>query len=115
MKGMPIPEVTAELEKLEVSLGDDGQIIVKAVISFYMIAFGREEVHLVKSVSEKEIDREELMTLPGMAIHVAGKGDTLWDIGKKYFISVDTLQQINELESRELTEGQKLLVMKQGM
>ena len=115
MKGMPIPEVAAELEKMEVSLGDDGLIVVKVVISFYMIAFGSEEVNLVKSVSEKEIDREKLMALPGMAIYIAGKGDTLWDIGKKYFISVDTLQQINELESRELTEGQKLLVMKQGM
>ena len=115
MKGMPIPEVTAELEKLDVSLADDGQILVKAVISFYMIAFGREEVNLVMSVKEAEIDRDSLMALPGMAIYVAGKGDTLWDIGKKYYISVDTLQQINELESKELTEGQKLLVMKQGM
>ncbi len=113
--GMPVPEVTAELEKLEVTLSDDGQILIKAIISFYMIAFGREEVNLIKSVTESEIDRESLMALPGMAIYVAGKGDTLWDIGKKYYISVDTLQQINELESRELTEGQKLLVMKQGM
>lgn len=115
IQGMPVPEVTAELEKLDISLADDGQIQVKAVISFYMIAFGNEEVNLVKNVTEKEIDRENLMALPGMAIYVAGKDDTLWDIGKKYFISVDTLQQINELESRELTEGQKLLVMKQGM
>ncbi|MBQ8822474.1 MAG: DUF3794 domain-containing protein [Lachnospiraceae bacterium] len=115
MAGMPVPEVTAELEKLEVSLADDGQVALKAVISFYMIAFGNEEVNLVKSITESEIDREELMRLPGMAIFVAGKGDTLWDIGKKYYISVDMLQQINELESRELTEGQRLLVVKQGM
>lgn len=115
MQGLPTPEVMAELEKLEVSLGDDGQIVVKIVISFYMIAFGSVEVNLVKSVTEKEIDREHLMALPGMAIYIAGKGDTLWDIGKKYYISVDMLQQINELESRELSEGQKLLVLKQGM
>lgn len=115
MRNVPIPEVTAELEKLDVTLADDGKVQVKAVISFYMIAFGSEEVNLVKAITEKEIDRESLMALPGMAIYVTGKGDTLWDIGKKYYISVDTLQQINELESRELSEGQKLLVMKQGM
>lgn len=115
MKGMPVPEVAAELERLECSLADDGQIALKGVISFYMIAFGKEEVNLIKSVSEAEIDRDSLKELPGMAIYVAGKGDTLWDIGKRYYISVDTLQQINELDSRELTEGQKLLVVKQGI
>ena len=115
MMGMPLPEVTADLEKLEVSLGDEGQLMVKAVISFYMIAFGNEEIHLLKTVSEKEIDREQLMALPGMAIYVVGKGDTLWDIGKKYYIPVDTLRQINEMDGKELTEGQKLLVMKQGI
>ena len=66
-------------------------------------------------MSEEAIDREMLKALPGMAIYVAGKGDTLWDIGKRYYISVDMLQQINELESRELTEGQRLLVVKQGV
>ena len=115
MKGMPVPEVTAELEKLEASLADDGQVMLKGVIAFYMIAFGNEEVSLIKNVSEETIDREKLKELPGMVIYVADKGDTLWDIGKRYYISVDMLQQINELESRELAEGQKLLVMKLGV
>lgn len=115
MKGRAAPEVSTELEKLDISLGEDGKIQVKAVISFYMIAFEWETVNLIESVTEKALDREELSALPGMAIYVVGRDDTLWDIGKRYYISIEELQKINELDSRELTEGQKLLVVKSGL
>lgn len=39
-------------------------------------------------------------------------GDNLWNIGKKYYVPVDNLREINELSSDELKPGQKMLIVK---
>lgn len=42
--------------------------------------------------------------------HVVKKGDTLWNIAKRYDLSVDELKEINNLASNSLRNGQRLLV-----
>lgn len=42
--------------------------------------------------------------------HVVKEGDTLWDLSKKYGISVDSLKQNNHLTSDKLQIGMKLLI-----
>ena len=44
-----------------------------------------------------------------VTIYVVDKGDTLWDLAKKYNTTMDELVKINELEDPEsLIEGQKI-------
>ena len=40
------------------------------------------------------------------------QGDNLWNIGKRYYVPVDTLRSLNDLASDELQVGQKLLIVK---
>lgn len=49
-----------------------------------------------------------------MVVYVVKDGDSLWNIGKKYYVTVDTLRSLNELEGDTLVPGQKLLVVKGG-
>lgn len=41
-------------------------------------------------------------------VHVVQKGDTLYSISRKYFISVDELKRMNNLNTNNLTIGQKI-------
>ncbi len=41
-------------------------------------------------------------------------GDNLWNIGKRYYVPVESLRELNALESDELKAGQKLLIVKGG-
>ena len=46
-------------------------------------------------------------------IYIAGTGDTLWDIGKKYYVSIAQLKEVNELvseESMKCLKGRELFV-----
>lgn len=43
-------------------------------------------------------------------VHVVQKGDTLYSISRRYFISVDELKRMNKLNSNNLAIGQKIAV-----
>ena len=43
------------------------------------------------------------------------RGDTLWDIGKRYYVPVSQLKEVNELPTEEISAGDKILVVKGGI
>ena len=43
-------------------------------------------------------------------IHVVQKGESLWDISKKYKVSIDDLVKWNELEGTRIRAGQNIYV-----
>ena len=44
------------------------------------------------------------------AVHIVKKGDTLYSLSKRYYVSVDELMRMNNLRDHGLSIGQKLLV-----
>ena len=42
------------------------------------------------------------------------KGEELWDIAKEFYTTIDTIMEINKLESDIIHEGDVLLVMKEA-
>ncbi|MBQ4915804.1 glucosaminidase domain-containing protein [Maribacter sp. MMG018] len=44
------------------------------------------------------------------AVHIVKKGDTLYSLSKRYYVSVDELMRMNNLRDSGLSVGQKLLV-----
>ncbi|WP_077177610.1 C40 family peptidase [Carboxydothermus islandicus] len=48
----------------------------------------------------------------GNSVYIVKAGDTLWDLAKKFNMSVDELKRINNLKSDNLSLGQKLVVKK---
>lgn len=51
-------------------------------------------------------------SVPQMAVYICKAGDSLWQIAKKFKTTVSSLKNINDLESDNLSLGQKLLIIK---
>ena len=59
----------------------------------------------------------------GIAVYVPGKKESLWEIGKRYGISLDTITKVNdwmeyspgELSEKEVEAGQKLLLVREDV
>ncbi len=49
---------------------------------------------------------------PPMVIYVCNEGDTLWQIAKKFKTTMESIRQINNLETDLLSSRQKLLIIK---
>ncbi len=105
-------EVKADLEQLQVSMLDGEEMDVKMVLRFSTVVFHGEPIQLISDVEVKELDRDKLSALPGMVMYVVHPGDNLWNIGKKYYVSVEHLREWNQLENDDLKVGQKLLIVK---
>ena len=58
------------------------------------------------------MDREKLSSMPGIVGYQVQPGDTLWDIAKKFYTTIDTITQLNHLEDREIRPRDTLILMK---
>lgn len=104
--------VHAEVEQLQVTMLDGEEMDVKAVLSFSTVVFKSVPVELIGQVTVSALDTGKMSNLPGMVVYMVKDGDNLWNIGKKYYVPVDSLRRLNGLESDELKAGQKLLIVK---
>ncbi len=59
-----------------------------------------------KSVYEKN----KPTVVANNSVHVVKKGDTLYSLSKRYFVSIDELMKMNRLRDANLSVGQKLMV-----
>ena len=60
----------------------------------------------------KELDGEKMAALPGIAVYMVREGESLWDIGKRYYVPVSVLKQTNDLTSDEVKCGDRILIVK---
>ena len=61
----------------------------------------------------KTVNKVEKKSTPknkNSRIHVVQKGESLWDISKKYKVSIDDLVKWNELEGTRIRAGQNIYV-----
>ena len=107
-------KVHAEVEQLQVTMLDGEEMDVKAILCFNTMVFEKVPMDLISQVEVTEPDSALMSSLPGMVIYVVKSGDNLWNIGRKYYVSVEKIREINNLSSDELQIGQKLLIVKGG-
>lgn len=104
--------IQPQMEQLQVMMLDGEEMDVKAVLSFRTTVFKTLPVNLISQIHVTDLDSAKMSSLPGMVIYMVKEGDNLWNIGKKYYVPVDTLRDLNNLPSDELRAGQKLLIVK---
>lgn len=109
---LEIGRMRGEVEQLQVTMLDTEEMDVKAILCFSTMVIETIPVEIIDEVTVGELSADIRKNLPGMAIYVAKEGDNLWNIGRKYYVSVDSLREWNQLEKDDLQKGQKLLVVK---
>lgn len=117
---MEIPGITpadtyklkAELEQLQVVMLDSEELDVKGVLSFSATVFQNIPMNLITDLDVSDLDMAKLNDLPGMVAYIVKPEDNLWNIGKKYYVPVAHIKEVNGLTGDELKLGEKLLIVK---
>ena len=104
--------VSPDLEQLAVVMLDSEEMDVKAVVGLKAIAFRKLLQNIIEQIRIGEIDTNILNELPGIVVYTVQPGDSLWKIGKKYYVSVEAIKAMNNLTSDEIRPGDKLLIVK---
>ena len=105
-------EIRPSVDQLSVMMLDGDEIEVKAIMSLNTIVFDKITEPIIIDLEVAELDIEKLQSMPGIVGYIVKKDDSLWNIAKKYYTSVDTIMEINDMESATIKEGDKLIIMK---
>lgn len=107
-----VPRMQWNLEQLVVTMLDSDELDIKAVLNYQLIIFSSDTANLITDIKVTDLDMDKISELPGMVIYIAREGDTLWDIGKRYYVPIAQLKEVNELTGENIQTGDKLLVIK---
>lgn len=107
-----ICQVQAFVDQMTVSVIDAKEVDVKCVLFFRANVYDRQRERVIEQISISEPDAEKLAALPGIAVYTIKDGESLWDVGKKYYVPIEVLKQMNDLTGDEVHTGDKILVVK---
>lgn len=103
-----------QIQQTQATLREGNQVECRAVLSILMPIFMKHKEEMLCDMKIERISDEKLENLPGMTIYFVKPGDTLWQIGRKYYVSVNELKEVNQLTSDEIHAGDKILIVKSG-
>ncbi len=91
------------------NLNAAGEIELRMVLMINAAAFGKNTINVISDISEEEFDREEN---PSIVLYFIQKGDTLWDIAKRYHTKEEYIRKLNNIDGDILKEGMQILIPK---
>lgn len=101
-----------ELEQLATSMIDSNEIEVRAVVSLNALVLQCREEKIIESIEEQPLDMEKIRSMPGITVYMVKQGDTLWDIAKKFYTTMEEIISMNDLEDDQVSSGQPLILVK---
>lgn len=104
--------IKLSVEQLNVAMIDSEEIDAKLVLNVNATVFCGLSEKIITDIHMSELDSNKLSDLPGIVVYIAKEGDTLWQIGKKYYVPITQIRETNALASDNLKAGDKLLVVK---
>ena len=106
-------DIKPALEQMSVIMLDSDEIEVKAVLSISAIVFERITERVMVDLESEDINLDKLQAMPSITGYIVKPNETLWDIAKKFYTTMEALQEMNDLDSIVVHPGDKILVLKQ--
>lgn len=105
-------EYREAIDQLQVNLLDNSEYEIKALLRIAVLAFEEESIEKICDVEEAEENIANLMERPGLIGYVVGEQEDLWDVAKAYHTTVADIMETNELKTRKLKPGTKIIIVK---
>jgi len=112
IKESSIYQIKPGLEQLSVMMLDSQEIEVKASVGLNTIVFDAITEPVITDIDVRDIDYNKMRSMPSIVGYVVKNNDSLWNIAKKYYTTVDRIKVLNDLESDTIKAGDKLVIMK---
>ena len=66
----------------------------------------------MEGIERKELPAQKRNKMPGMVVYRATEEENIWEIGKRYYVSLESIRSVNQLESDILCHGEKILLIR---
>ena len=100
------------VQQCNIVLLDREEIELKLTLVVELQSMNNEEKEYLESIEVKELSQEKRKELPTMAVYRAMEEEGLWEVGKRYFVPIENIKRINQLENDAVKSGQKILLVR---
>lgn len=101
------------LEQVSAALTGEKEIEIKAVAALDLLVLEKMEDPIISGYESEELDRDAFRSAPGMVGYVVQEKETLWDIAKKFFTTVEAIMEVNHKENEQVQTGEMILILKE--
>ena len=102
--------VSAAVEQLNtVMLGSD-ELEIKLIAGLDALILNPMDTQVITELEEEPLDYNVIKKLPGICGYIVKAGDSLWNIAKKHYTTVERIMELNNLPSENIKPGTKLLI-----
>ncbi|MCG8502078.1 MAG: DUF3794 domain-containing protein [Firmicutes bacterium] len=106
-------DVKVEVDHANYSLNAASEVEIRYIIGVLSRVIKTTQVELVTKADVEAADIANVRSVPSIVMYFVQKGDTLWEIAKKYYTTVQEIANTNNLdETHGLSPGQQLLIPK---
>ena len=101
-----------DLEQLSTTMADSDELEVKAAVSVNALVLKCETEKIISKVDEMPLDLKKIQAMPGITVYMVKPKDTMWDIAKRFYTTVEEVCALNDLTDEKIEPGQPLLLVK---
>ena len=101
-----------DLEQLSTTMADSNEIEIRATIGLNVLVIQNQKEMILEKVEEQPLDQEKIRSMPGITVYIVKPGDTLWNIAKKFYTTVEEICSMNDLGEEKISAGQPLMLVK---
>ena len=95
------------------NLLSETEVEVRATVSIHTTVTQQLQASLVRHLECVAMDPDFIDNQASITVYVVTKGETLWQIAKRYYTTVEELLTLNDMANPEhLVSGQKLIILK---
>lgn len=100
------------LEQLSTTMLDSNEVEVKALLNLNALVINQREESIIEAVEQRPWDREKIQSMPGITVYMVQPEDSLWEIAKNFYTTVEDICAMNHLENEKIHPYQPLLLVK---
>lgn len=107
-----IYEIKPTIEQINTVMLDGKEIEARVSINMNTIVFDKIVEPIITELEVKDVDLKKLQMMPSVVGYMVKEGDTIWNIAKKFYTTIESIQEVNHMEREEIKPGDKLLILK---
>ncbi len=105
-----IYQIRPEIEQLSAIMTDSEEVEMKVTISIDLLVLDQRKEPILTNIEIAPLPLEEMEKMPGIIGYLVKPEDSLWSVAKRFYASVSLIRQVNDLQSDELSVGQRLII-----
>ena len=105
-------DVILEVEACDYLVSGENKIEITLGVESITALWEEQKIPAITGIQVSDMDIQKQNELPVFSIWVAEEQDSLWKIGKQFYVPVDRIKSVNNLTGDEIEAGQKLLIVR---